>query len=290
MDIEWDPDIVLTYRSHVDRIQRITDELLGVEGAAGAMDGWLESAFAKHLQTAGDAYEAYDLRGVAGELVYAVPETLRWYQRRGGQNAELLARVVRDWATALCPMLPHTAEEMFERAGGDGLCSVADFPSAEEVDESALAAEDHLRAVMEDIKTIAKLADVEAPESLTLFTTPAWKRDLTVKALEMAGDGKFPMGAFMGQVMQDPAMRELGKQVQAFTGKLPGQLNQFTPSQKALLLGGVDEADVLAAAAPYIQAETGAKEVHVLAADAPDAPDHPKRNVAAPLKPGIALE
>ncbi|MGB1586390.1 MAG: leucine--tRNA ligase [Thermoplasmatota archaeon] len=289
VDIEWDPDIVLTYRSHVERIQRITDDVLAVEGGAGAMDAWLESAFAKHIQTAAAGYEAYDLRGVAGELVYAVPETLRWYQRRGGQNHELLARIVRDWATALCPMLPHTAEEMFERAGGQGLCSVADFPKAGEVDEGALAAEDYLRAVLDDIKTIAKLADVESPESLTLFTTPAWKRDLTVKALEMAGDGKFPMGQFMGQVMQDPAMRELGKQVQAFTGKLPGQLNQFTPSQKAFLLGSVDEAEVLAAASDYIQVETGAKAVHVHPADGADAPADPKRSVAAPLKPGIAL-
>lgn len=289
VDIEWDPEIVLTYRNHVERIHRLTDDCLAATGSASDMDGWLEAAMAQSIRNAGAALEAYDLRTAAGELVYSIPETLRWYQRRGGANGELLRSAMREWAAALCPMLPHTAEEMWHRAGGDGLCSLAAYPAPDAPDEVALAREDQLRAVIEDIQTVARLANVESPTRLLLFTTPAWKRELTVKALEMAGDGKFPMGAFMGQVMQDPAMRELGKQVQAFTGKLPGQLTQFSASQRTLLSAGVDEAELLQAAAPHLAATWGV-DVEVHAADATDAPEHPKRGVAAPLKPGIALE
>jgi len=77
--------------------------------------------------------------------------------------------------------------------------------------------------------------------------------------------------------------------VQAFTGKLPAQVTQFSPAQKALLLGGADEAAVLRAAAPFIAQELGINEVPVFAADDPAAPEHPKKGVAGPLKPGIAL-
>ncbi len=291
VDIEWDPDIVLDYRKHVMRVARLADELLAVGGDAGPMDAWLRSQWAQHVQSARDAYEAYDLRGVAGELVYACSETLRWYQKRGGDNQELLRDIARQWAIMLCPMLPHTAEEIWHRAGGEGLCSTQPMPEAGDVDATALAAERYLRGALDDIRTVAKLAALDAPSELVLFTSPAWKRDLAAKACRMAAEagGKFPMGAFMGEVMQDPAMRSLGKQVQAFGGKLAKQVNQWSADQKALLMDGVDEADVLQAAADFIGQELGAGQVAVHAADAEDAPEDPKRGVAEPLKPGIAI-
>ncbi len=290
VDIEWDPDIVMTYRGQVLRVGRTADDALAATGSAGPMDAWLTSSWNQHLATARTAYESYDLRSAVGELVYSVSETLRWYQRRGGNNADLLQAIVRDWATALCPILPHIAEEMFERAGGEGLATTAAFPEPGLVDPAPLAAEDYLQTVLDDIKTVHKLAS--GGDKLALFTTPAWKAGLTAKALRMAAatDGKFPMGQFMGEVMQDADMRSLGKVVQAFTGKLPSQVNQFSESQKTALLGGLDEAATLTAAVAFIAAEAGVNTVEVHRADDPDAPEHPKKAIAGPLKPGIALE
>lgn len=290
VDIEWDPLVVLTYRQHVLRVARITDDLLAATGVDGPMDAWLRAAWDRHLTTARRAYEVYDLRGAAGELVYAVPETLRWYQRRGGDNADLLGSVVRDWATALCPILPHTAEEMFHRAGGEGLCSTTAFPEPQPVDGAALAAEEYLRGALEDVKTVQKLAG--GGDRLVLYTTPAWKADLTRKALRMAAEanGRFPMGDFLAEVMQDPGMRALGKAVQSFAGRLPSQVNQFSDAQKTALLEEIDEAAVLERARAFVAAEVGVPDVTVHRADDEAAPDHPKKAVAAPLKPGIALE
>jgi hypothetical protein len=183
------------------------------------------------------------------------------------------------------------AEEMFERAGGKGLATDAKFPTPAAADPAALAAEDYLRSVLEDIQTVRKLANIESPSSLTLFTTPNWKRDLTAKAVSMAqaAGGKFPMGQFMSEAMADPHLRALGKFVQTFTSKLPSQVTQFSPSQRAILISGADEAQILAAAAEFIAAEVGVAKVEVYRADAPSAPDHAKKGVAGPLKPGIAL-
>lgn len=291
VDIEWDPDVVFDYRRHVERIARATDDALAAAGKPGAMDAWLTAAFGQALAKGRAAYEAWDLRGAASELVYFVPELLKWYGRRGGANPQVLRRVVQDWAKALSPLVPHLAEEMFERAGGKGLVTEASFPEPAAADPVALAAEDYLRGVLDDIQTVRKLANIERPASLTLFTTPAWKRDLTAKALRMAQEagGKFPMGQFMAETMADPQMRTLGKAVQAFTGKLPGQVTQFTPAQRALLTGAADEAAILRGAAPFLAAELGLPAVEVHGSDEPSAPEHPKKGVAAPLKPGIAL-
>jgi leucyl-tRNA synthetase len=293
VDIEWDPEIVMDYRKRVQRISRITDDLLGVgaDGASGPMDAWLEAALATHLRTARAALEAYDLRTAAGELVFAVPETLRWYQRRGGADGKLLRRVVRDWAAALCPMLPHLAEEMWARAGGEGLCSTAAFPDPAEGDPAALAAEEQLRAVLADVQTVRKLAEVEKPERLLLLTTPEWKRRLMARALELAeGDGRFPMGDLLKEAMADEAMRARGKAVQQFAGQLGKQVVQLSPRQRGFLAAGLDEARLLRDAADFIAEEVGVNRVEVFAADADDAPEHSKRSVASPLKPGIVLD
>lgn len=316
VDIEWDPDIVLDYRRHVERIARATDDALGIvdeeqsgagvvipraaaprprtapaPSAAGPMDAWLKSAFGQAIAHARAAFEAYDLRVATTALVYTVPELLRWYHRRGGANRDVLRALVQDWAKALCPVMPHLAEEMFERAGGKGLCTLAKFPEPGAPDAAALAAEEYLRAALDDVLTVKKLANVPSVTSLVLYTSPAWKRDLTAKAVRMAdrAEGRLPFGAFMQEVMADPAMRQMGKPVQAFTGKLPGQVTQFSPTQKALLLAGADEAAILRGAADFIAAEVGAPGVTVFAADDPAAPEHPKKGVAGPLKPGIAL-
>jgi leucyl-tRNA synthetase len=291
VDIEWDPDIVFDYRKHVERLIRAADDALAARGGAGPMDAWLKAAFGQAIAQAHTAYEAYDLRTAATALVYNVPEVLRWYSRRGGANKDLLRSTVQDWSKALLPMLPHIGEELHERAGGKGLATTASFPKAGAVDPVVLAVEDHLKSVLDDILTVKKLANVERVGSLALYTTPAWKRDLTAKAIKMAeaAGGKFPMGQFMGEVMADPQMRTLGKAVQNFTGKLPSQVTQFSAAQRALLVAGTDEAAILRAAAPFIAAEIGVGEVPVYAADDTTAPEHPKKGIAGPLKPGIAL-
>ncbi len=290
VDIEWDPDIVLDYRKHVERIVRAAEDALKADGGASAMDAWLSAAFASGMTAARAAYEEYDLRRAATELVYAVPELLRWYHRRGGANGALLRALVQDWSKAMTPMVPHVAEEMHERSGANTLASIAAFPSPAPADGIALAREEYLRAVLEDIATVHKLSGVDKVASLALYTTPSWKRGLAAKAVAMAqAAGKFPMGQFMQEVMADSVMRTLGKSVQTYTGKLPAQVTQFTAAQRALLAAGVDEADVLRAAAPFLASELGVGEVKVWSGDDATAPDHPKKAVAAPLKPGIAL-
>jgi leucyl-tRNA synthetase len=291
VDIEWDPELVHSYRARVDRITRIAGEALAAQGGPGPMDAWLEAAVAQSLSAAGAAYEAYDLRTAATELAYTLPDHLRWYFRRGGANRTLLGLVVQQWAKALLPMVPHVAEEMHERAGGKGLATLHDFPRPPPPDPLALAREEYLKAVLEDVATVRKLAGLERPRRLTLYTTPAWKRDLLARAARMAaGGGRFPMGAFMAEVMADPAMRSLGKQVQAAAGKLPQQVVQLAPWQRLMLGEGADEAAILREAAAFIAAEAEVAEAQVHGAEEADAPDHPKRGVAAPFKPGIALE
>ncbi|HLF16270.1 MAG TPA: leucine--tRNA ligase [Candidatus Thermoplasmatota archaeon] len=291
VDIEWDPDVVFDYRRHVERIARLTDESLAASGGAGPMDGWLQAAVARTLRAARAAYEAHDLRAAANELVFGVPELLRWYARRGGAHRALLSRILQDWAKALSPLVPHLAEEMHARAGGTGLVATAAFPEPVAPDEAALAAEEYLRAVLDDVLTVRKLAGVASPTSLTLYTTPAWKRDLLRMALAMAREagGRLPVGDFMKRAMADPAVRARAKEAQAFTGKLAGRVNEMSPAERAFVEAGSDETAVLRGAAPFLAAELGIPDVRVHAADDPGAPEHAKRNVAAPLKPGIAL-
>ncbi len=94
------------------------------------------------------------------------------------------------------------------------------------------------------------------------------------------------MGKFMGDVMADDSMRTLGKAVQKYAGKLPGAVKQLAPWQRPLL--DADEASSLSGAAAFIAKELGVPKVTIRSAD-DDQDDHPKRAVAEPFKPGLAL-
>ncbi len=189
VDIEWDPDVVRGYRDAVGRIQRMVDHVLAADGEASQMDAWLEAAMGSAIGNARDALESMDLRTATTELVYTIPDLLRWYERRGGNNGALLAQLVQSWAAALCPVLPHTAEEMWARAGGQGLCATADYPTLKEPDGAAavLAREEYLKAFLDDAKTVVKLADLEQPSELMVFTTSEWKAELLRRAVTLDG-------------------------------------------------------------------------------------------------------
>lgn len=295
-DIEWDQELVGTYRDQLDRILRNVSRWLESESGDGSMDGWLGARMAQHIQAARDAYDAMDLRSVTKEAHYEAFETLRTAVARGVSRDALLA-ALGELALLMCPVTPHLAEELAQMARTAGwvpvddhaewICSTAALPERREVDQSLLAAETYVQGVLEDIRTIAKLAGESSTGTMALYTSPAWKTDVLRMALRHAeGGGKFPMGAFMGEVMANPDMRSLGKAVQKFTGKLPGEIPRLTDAQR-FTVQDLDEFELLVAAKGMLAESLGLQEVQVYRADDASAPVHAKQDLAGPLKPGI---
>ncbi len=170
---------------------------------------------------------------------YLLFNDLRWYQRRGGKNQ--LRAVLSAWVRMMSPFTPHVCEELWAAGLGEGYASLADWPVADEtlIDEKAEKAEDLLERTLNDVQEIVNVTKAK-PGKITLYTTPAWKREMLRLAVEAAAGGKLDMGALMKEAMASPAIAEHKKDAPKYAQKLAKAAHSL--SAEAL---GLDEFETL---------------------------------------------
>jgi leucyl-tRNA synthetase len=140
---------------------------------------------------------------------------------------------------------PHVAEEIWEAIGKEGCISVAPWISPwKDPDESMIFAEEFLKGVIDDIKEIIRVAKIEQPSNVYIYTSPQWKWDAARIAQE-EGD----MKAAMARIMQDEGMRKHGKKVSKFLASV---------MKHKAALHDIDEEGILNEARAFIESEVGA--------------------------------
>lgn len=285
VDVEWEPDNVRHSRMRTEKIWKFANELMEIQGGSQPIDSWLEARMHVHLQNIHTAMEKYDMRETAGIIFYEIYNDMKWYLRRGGNNSDLLGRVLNAWLRAMAPFTPHMAEELWEMSGNTELISIAGYPETGEFkqDEKALEAEDYLRAVQQDISDILKMTGME-PKKICLYTAYGWKYDIQQK---MAG-GK-NMGDVMKEAMADPELRNKSKEISAFSSKLMKDMKRFGQGEVPVFENKF-EFETLNSAKEFFQKEFEC-EFSVYSADDSEAYDPSnKKKVASPGKPGIHAE
>ena len=203
----------------ISRLKFMSDAL---ERYASAPDGkekdiagkWLLSRMHKRALAAPAMYENFQLRELSLELLYNTFNDLQWYLKRAGKPQ--LREFFEMWVPLMAPIVPHYAEEMWQKLGGKHyvknapFVAVAELPSgdAARVDEKLEAAEDYILHVRDDVDAILKLIRKEKPEKVDLFVAAAWKRKLRGIA---ARERKFDVA--MKAAMQDEEIKPHAAQV-----------------------------------------------------------------------------
>jgi len=190
VDVEWDEDIVMTYRQRLDKIIGTVEEIVASESDSpkSDIDDWLLSRFNTHIAEIRTAMEKFDLRIMATIAYYEMLNDLKWYNRRGGKNKDTINEALRTWIMSMMPITPHVAEELWSIAGFKGLVSSSQFPEAKKSSIDAEYGEDFIKNVMSDVAQIRKVADLE-PKRIVIYTTPAWKSEIMRFALKMMEEG-----------------------------------------------------------------------------------------------------
>jgi len=292
-DVEWDEDAIENYRGRLDRIGKSVQELKVhiCKGDMEDIDRWLFSRINTRISTINQAMEGFDLRAMANEVYFEMFNDIRWYARRGGCNGTVSRRALDVWMRLMAPITPHIAEELWQELGGQGLVSIAPFPSvhADEQDEEAEQAEEYLKGVMADINEILKVTGIK-PTAITLYTTPSWKMAVQAKALELAEVKQLSVPGLTKAVMAEPAIRGRGKEASDFARKTAEDMMKRSPAELMRIGVQVDEHRFLTRAANFIAAEAGC-DVFVYSADDPEAPDpQRKARAAKPRRPAIFVE
>ena len=291
VDVEWDEDLVFTYKQKLENIMSSVEDLINAEAdvPSGDIDAWLLSRFNTHVSEIRAAMDRYDLRQMATVVYYDMSNDMRWYARRGGKNRDTVMQALRIWINAMMPITPHVAEELWSEAGFEGLVSEAQFPDADDSKRNAAAeyGEGLVQEVIGDVNEIKKMAKTEVSKAV-IYTTPMWKVGVMKDAIAMAEAGNLTIPDLTKRCMADENLKKRGKETSDFVKKIAVDLMRSNLKDKKAL-ADLDEEALLKSAKDFIASETG-METEIYGADEENKFDPSnKARVAVPGRPAIYL-
>jgi len=182
--IDWREKDVSAVQRKLEKFTEIMEacETAEERKAESSVDNWILSRFFNSLKTATEMMKEFRFREAVVELFFKMLNDIRWFERRSENPYGLIKTFAKEWLIAMAPIIPHSAEEYWEKLGGKGFVSLAGWPKIQKnlINEKAEGQEAFIQSVMEDIRTMIKMAE-KIPKIIYLYTTPEWKW----KALEM---------------------------------------------------------------------------------------------------------
>ncbi|WP_435334616.1 leucine--tRNA ligase [Haloarchaeobius sp. TZWWS8] len=291
-DYDWRADQVSSTRDQLDRFWRRAEAV--IERTEGERDleredRWLLSKLQDTVETVTEAMERFETRTASQAAFYDFEEDLRWYRRRTDTDRKgarwTLRTVLETRLRLLAPFVPFLANELHERLTG----APAEDAPWPEVDESlrsarAEAEETLVKGLTADIRDIVDVTDTD-PETVRVYVAADWKRDVFETVREVGPN----VGTVMGTVMEDPALREKGDQVNELVQDLT-ELVRERDEETLRLLADVNEDEVYGDVAGFLGREfDAAVEIYVEGSD--DVVDPAgKAGRALPYRPAIHLE
>lgn len=310
LDIEWDQNTVLNYKSRLNRLWDLSQEILSIiksgtssaEGSVDLINQWLLNSVNHRVKVITDALEKYDLRAASNEIYFGIFSDVRWYLRRGGNDASTLLKIFKLWIKLLSPYTPFIAEELWEQfefnkeegADKNKFVMITEFPKfnpAIEYDQ-AEASEQYLRNVVDDINEIIKVIKIK-PKKIIIYTCPSWKYKMLDIAKTLLFEKKLDMGTLMQQSMADADIKQQAKATPGYAQKLLTELQRTkveTAVGEAEEGAKIDEREYLTNTKKFFENNFGC-EVSVFSADDSSAPDPGnKMKAAIPMRPAIYIE
>jgi len=293
-DYDWRAEQVESTRDQLDRFWERAQELIDAdapdtEPELEHIDRWLLARLQETVETATEAMERFETRTASQTAFYGFEEHLKWYRRRTDLDRPgaqwTLRHVLETRLRLLAPFTPFLANELHEQLTGTP-AEDAPWPQVDQDrrSERTLAEERLIETLYDDVADIVDVTGTD-PDRIRVYAPAGWKRDVLDQVIETGPD----VGAVMGEVMQDPALREKGNDV----NDLVGDLVEFVRERDEDTLDAlraIDERSVYEEAAPFLADEFDA-EVTVYAEAGEDIEDpDDKASAAVPFRPAIHLE
>ena len=292
-DYDWRAEQVDSVRAQLERFWARAGEIIDEPGPEeppelSTADRWLLSRLQRTVAEVTEALDGSETRTASQAAFYDFEEDLRWYRRRTDRSRPAarwtLQEVLETRLRLLAPFVPFLANELHERLTG----TPAEDALWPEVDDALLdrgveAAETQVKRLVDDIQGIQQSlrnADEAVPEAdpdrIRVTVAADWKQSVFETVAEIGAD----QGAVMGEVMQDPDLRERGDAVNGLVSELVG-FARGRDADTLDALAGLDEATIYADAASFLETEFDAEVVVERETD--DAG-------AVPFRPSIDLE
>ncbi|ACS89325.1 MULTISPECIES: leucine--tRNA ligase [Thermococcus] len=281
-DFDWKRSEVGKLRKQIERFYELISEFAQYEEKDVELmdiDKWLLHRVNKAIKGTTEALEEFRTRTAVQWAFYSILNDLRWYMRRTeGRDDEAKRSTLRKlagvWVRLMAPFTPHICEELWERLGGEGFVSLAEWPEPVEEwwNKTIELEEEYIKTLIEDIKEIVSVAKLENAKRAYIYTAEEWKWKVAQVVAE-----KKDFKAATSEVMKDPEMRKHGKGVSKLIQKLV--------KERAFDLKRIDEEKALRQAKDFIERETGLEIIIN-----PEEDKGGKKKQAMPMKPAVYIE
>ncbi|MFH1056727.1 MAG: leucine--tRNA ligase [Candidatus Micrarchaeota archaeon] len=246
------------------------EKYLAVEGNGRktVLTKWIESKLESSIKKSASCLEEFALRDYAQTAFFKMLNDFEYFDSRASEEEKIaVKKSVIKWISALSPLLPHLAEELWEKAGKKGFCSLSEWPEAEEekIDLNAEASEDFIQKVLEDVRKISNLVSKRQKISKAKIIVSSKQKKETFK--QTVKDGK----ASWLSLPQDESILKFEKLLFEFVEK-PTYLE-------------VDELKTLEHAKAFLEKQTGLVIILEKEEDSKDG----KAARALPFKPAVVL-
>ena len=300
--MEWSDSALEANHRQMHQIFNCLELIDSISNDDGPMDNWLSAKRRFNFSKWQNAMN--DVRIREGVMIshFDMLSDLQWAIRRGGIGRKALLEHMKNWGEMLYPATPHIAEEWNLRLGEDILLAESTINDAVDNDDdiATLAAESTLRNLIDNARNVKGLAQRHSEDPVTklvIQTSPEWKIELMLKAIELHSqdfdfmrEGQafiqshslFQDDSIRGEVMQYWRMLTIGSK------KSRGRVFTLSEGERILVTSGFDEAEYILGAAEFISESIDIQGVDVYAAgNGEDVAG--KARFAVPLQPGLAF-
>ncbi|MBS7621702.1 class I tRNA ligase family protein, partial [Candidatus Bathyarchaeota archaeon] len=162
----------------------------------------------------------------------------------------------------LTPFAPHICEELWEKMGGKGFASLAQWPNPDEakVDVKAEESETFIATLLEDTAHIIRATGIK-PTKIFYYTAAKWKWKAYLKAIEKSLEEKVEQASLIKELLKDEDLKGRVKEIADFIGKIIEEINKMPKERKERLMqiGMVDESRILETAKTFLETEVNAE-------------------------------
>ncbi|HVX02512.1 MAG TPA: leucine--tRNA ligase [Nitrososphaera sp.] len=284
---------------------KVKDALHGVPPEQ-VEDRWLASRIVRAAMQTAESMDRLRVREAIHHILYSLEQDLQWYERRvhakGREGSPAVLSTLKEYVKAqvqmLAPFAPFTAEEVWDRLGGNMATTMmitnAGWPSTDEGKIDALAEESEflVQGLVADIANIVKVTKI-APQKIVVYASAGWKNHAYKTVLGNVAAGRTNFGDMMKELIARPETSKI-KSDPNLLKKMQDDILS-TPlearSRRSALAGSLDEVSAVRDAVGLIAKEFNDAEVLVYSEDDASKYDPKgKSKFARPFKPAVYIE
>jgi leucyl-tRNA synthetase len=247
---------------------------------------WILAATDAMVSRASEAARQFSYRKYVTEAFFEQINRVEEYKSMildSDERRRVLWDIIDIWLRVLAPVVPHIAEELWERMHKVGYISLAAFPHYDNLYAETLAQKLFLDGVIGDISNI-QAAIRQETESVFIYLAAAWKYQLYAIA---GGLDDHSIKEIMARAKENPDLRTRLKEIAQIAPGLAKSLAHEPTSDSTL--GFEAESETLLAAKEYLTRKFG-KNVYVCVENSEVYDPANRARRALPAKPAIYVE